>query len=229
MEDGNPEKDLQLHLLGDGYQARATRGFFKHIPKSYFPSLLKQFMNIKYHPTILEMSPEEEQLLQDRISGIEKGEHTLFLLNHDHLGNFLIVLLKMMLVAQKMKVPVINDDMYMVVGGLVKTNKQQDMAMNAFAHTIVTQPTDNTPSELKEVYSVVRRQAVETIYSIFSLDEKSAPLPSSPERGKLLFINPYGTREVVAGTNEAPLFYLPDASHISNRTTLRLVKDLIKS
>jgi hypothetical protein len=186
-------------------------------------------MYIKYHPHFLAMAPEEEQLLKDCILGIEKGESTLFLLNHDHLGNFLMVILKMMLITKKMGKPAINDDIYMVVGGLVKTNKRQDIAMNVFAHTIVTQPTDNTPSELKEVYSRVRAQTTQKIFSTLSLDEKGNPLPQSSKRGKFLLINPYGTREVVAGTEDAPLFYLPDESHISNKTTLLFVKKIKES
>ncbi|MDR2415259.1 MAG: hypothetical protein LBD75_01220 [Candidatus Peribacteria bacterium] len=229
LEDGNPAKDLQLHSLGDGYQTRATKNMLKYFPKKLLPQLLKQFMNLRYHPTFLTMAPEEEQLLQECIAGIEKGEHTIFLLNHDHLGNFLMVILKMMLVAQKMHKPAINNDIYMIVGGLVKTNKWQDIAMNVFAHTIVTQPTDNTPPELREVYAWVRTQTKQHIFSILSLDDQGNPLPQSSERGKLLLINPYGTREVVAGTENSPLFYLPDESHISNKTTFSLIKTIQQS
>jgi hypothetical protein len=37
LQDGNPGKDLQLHLLGDGYQARATQGILKFFPKNLLP------------------------------------------------------------------------------------------------------------------------------------------------------------------------------------------------
>jgi hypothetical protein len=234
LADKNPEKDLRIHHLGDAYQPRATQGIRQYLPNKMITSLLRMLMKVKYNPQILSMSPAEEQLLQEKILEIEQRKDTLLLLNHDHLGNFLIATLKLMLVAHQLGKKEINNDIYMLVGTLVKTNRVQNTMMNGFAHIIITQPATNTSpndkEELKEVHNFQRAKAKEKLFSLLSLDKEGYPLPEKPTtRGKIILVNPYGTREIIAGTANAPFLYLPDESHVSNRTSFGLINKIKKS
>ncbi|MDR0369212.1 MAG: hypothetical protein LBH96_01400 [Candidatus Peribacteria bacterium] len=128
-----------------------------------------------------------------------------------------MIIFKLMMVAQKLGIKNVNKYMYTIIGPLLDTHKWQRRSINALSNTIITQPADNNPEELKEVYKEQRLLARETILSRL-------------QQGIICILAPSGTRDIVIWKKDGTVkLYLPEESHISNRASFGLIRELAKN
>lgn len=216
LRDGNSLKNLELHLPGEMKKEWLPEKFLKYLPEWIASQLITYIMQLRYNPQFISMSQQEEQLLVDCLSKVEKGKSTIIISNHDTFGNLPMIILKLMIVAKKLGMKNINKHIYTIIGPLLDTHKWQRRSINALSNTIITQPADNNPEELKEVYKEQRALARETILTHL-------------QQGIICILAPSGTRDIVVWKKDWIVkLYLPEESHISNRTSFGLIREIAK-
>jgi hypothetical protein len=217
LRDGNSLKNLEIHQLGNVEKKRCTENLLKILPKYIAGARVQHFMQRKFNPRLLAMTPSEEQLLVTCLQKAVKGESTVIISNHDTFGNLPMIIIKLMIVAHTLGIKNVNQYISTIIGPLLDTHKWQKYLINMLSNIIITQPADNTPPELKEAYKVQRSLAKEAIIS-------------SLQQGTICIVAPSGTRDIVLRKKDGTVkIYLPDESHISNRTSFALVREIVRN
>ena len=113
IKDWNKLSDLRIHKPWDVHQDWMDIGKWKNFwifwkwiskywrklnnfSKDHFWIGIQDAIEKYYQPHLLEMSPEEEKLLEDIILWLEKWEKNFIILNHDTFANIPLAILKFM-------------------------------------------------------------------------------------------------------------------------------------
>lgn len=174
-----------------------------------------------FKPNILEMSPEEEEMLRHILIDVKYGKKCFILLNHETFANIPITIVKFMQVAHELWIKNVNEYFTTMVWPLIATHKKQSTMLNSLSSVLVTHPADNKVPWAKSIYSHQQRNATSQIENDFD---------SGNPKWQIYFCAPSWTRDIVHYWEDwIPQIYIPDSSWWSNMTTGRLIRYLHKN
>ena len=181
-----------------------------------------------FRPNILEMSPEEEELLRHILVDVYWGGKKCFIvLNHETFANIPMTIVKFMQVAHEMNMENINEHFTTIIWPLLATHKKQNALLNSLSSILVTHPADNRILWAKRISNHQQQNA----WSQFEKDliEKKENLDSVQKKKEwqIYFCAPSWTRDIVHYSDDwIPQIFIPDASWWSNITTAKLIRGL---
>lgn len=171
-----------------------------------------------FHPNILEMSPQEEEMLRHILIDVKYGKKCFVLLNHETFANIPITIVKFMQVAHELWIKNVNEYFTTMVWPLIATHRKQSTLLNSLSSVLVTHPADNKIPWAKSIANHQQRNAVSQIDNDFD---------SENPKWQIYFCAPSGTRDIVHYWDDwVPQIFIPDASWWSNRTTWKLIRSL---
>ena len=241
IKDWNKLKDLRIHKPWDVRQEWMDIWKWKNFWKlekpitKYWRKLnafsknhlwigIQDAIDKYYQPHLLEMSPEEEKLLENIILWLEKWEKNFIILNHDTFANIPLAILKFMKKAEELWVKDVNKYFTTIIWPLLNVHSIQNTIINTLSNVVITHPSGNKIPEAKP---------------LINLQQKGALNQITKDLGKewgwqVYFCSPSGTRDVVIYWKDEkwetiPHIYIPDESRGSNVSTIKLVNRLKKN
>jgi len=183
-----------------------------------------------FRPNILEMSPEEEELLRHILVDVYHGGKKCFIvLNHETFANIPMTIVKFMQVAHEMNMENINEHFTTIIWPLLATHRKQNALLNSLSSILVTHPADNRIPWAKRISNHQQQNA----WSQFEKDlieKKEHDEINGNKKNKdwqIYFCAPSWTRDIVHySDNWIPQIFIPDASWWSNITTAKLISRL---
>lgn len=171
-----------------------------------------------FRPNILEMSPEEEELLRHILIDVKYGKKCFIVLNHETFANIPMTIVKFMQVAHEMWIENVNEHFTTIIWPLLATHRWQNALLNSLSSILVTHPADNKIPWAKRISNHQQRNA----WSQFEKD-----LTKENPKWEIYFCAPSWTRDIVHyDKNWIPQIFIPDESWGSNMTTARLIRNL---
>lgn len=171
-----------------------------------------------FHPNILEMTPQEEEMLRHILIDVKYGKKCFILLNHETFANIPITIVKFMQVAHELWIKNVNEYFTTMIWPLIATHKKQSTVLNSLSSVLVTHPADNKIPWAKSIASHQQHNAISQIENDFDSENK---------KWQIYFCAPSGTRDIVHyGDDGIPQIFIPDASWWSNRTTWMMLASL---
>ena len=241
IKDWNNLKALRIHKPWDVRQEWMDIGKWKHFwilekgitkywrklneySKERFWVWLQDAIDKYYQPHLLEMTPEEEELLGNIILWLEKWEKNFIILNHDTFANIPLAILKFMKKAEELWVKDVNKYFTTIIWPLLNVHSLQNITLNTLSNVVITHPAWNKIPEAKPLISLQQKWA---------LNQISHDLGKEWE-WQVYFCAPSGTRDVVVYWKDTnwdtiPHIYLPDENWWSNIATIKMVNRLKKN
>jgi len=238
IKDWNKLSDLRIHKPWDIRQEWMDIGKWKHFWKlekgitKYWKKLnrfsknhlwvwLQDAIDKYYKPHLLEMSPEEEKILEDIILWLENGEKNFIILNHDTFANIPLAILKFMKKAEDLWIKDVNKYFTTIIWPLLNVHSLQNITLNTLSNVVITHPAGNKIPEAKPLINLQQKWALNQIIKDLWKDWW----------GQVYFCAPSGTRDVVIywkdeNWDTIPHIYLPDETWWSNVSTIKLVNKL---
>ena len=238
IKDWNKLSDLKIHKPWDIRQEWMDIGKWKHFWKlekgitKYWKKLnrfsknhlwvwLQDAIDKYYKPHLLEMSPEEEKILEDIILWLENGEKNFIILNHDTFANIPLAILKFMKKAEDLWIKDVNKYFTTIIWPLLNVHSLQNITLNTLSNVVITHPAGNKIPEAKPLINLQQKWALNQIIKDLWKDWW----------GQVYFCAPSGTRDVVIYWKDEnwetiPHIYLPDETWWSNVSTIKLVNKL---
>lgn len=171
-----------------------------------------------FRPNILEMSPEEEELLRHILIDVKYWKKCFIVLNHETFANIPITIVKFMQVAHKIGMENINEHFTTIIWPLLATHKWQNALLNSLSSILVTHPADNRIPWAKRISNHQQQNA----WSQFEKD-----LTNENPKWQIYFCAPSWTRDIVHYWDDwIPQIFVPDATWWSNVTTWKLIRAL---
>lgn len=183
---------------------------------------VQHFIEAYFRPNILDMSPEEEELLKHILISVVYGNQKVFIvLNHETFANIPMTIVKFMQIAHNIWIENVNEYFTTIIGPLLATHKKQNTALNSISNILVTHPADNKIPWAKRITNHQQHNTGQQL-------EKD--LNKENPKWQIYFCAPSGTRDIVHYDNNwIPQIFIPDESRWSNITTTRLLRNLKKS
>ena len=241
IKDWNKLKDLRIHKPWDVRQEWMDIWKWKHFWKlekwitKYWRKLnsfsknhlwiwIQDAIDKYYQPHLLEMTPEEEKLIEDIILWLEKWEKNFIILNHDTFANIPLAIVKFMKKAEKLWVKDVNKYFTTIIWPLLNVHSVQNTIINTLSNVVITHPAGNKIPEAKPLVNLQQKWALNQIIKDLGKDWW----------GQVYFCSPSGTRDVVIYWKDEkwetiPHIYIPDESWWSNVSTIKLVNRLKKN
>ena len=241
IKDWNKLSDLRIHKPWDVHQDWMDIGKWKNFwifwkwiskywrklnnfSKEHFWIGIQDAIEKYYQPHLLEMSPEEEKLLEDIILWLEKWEKNFIILNHDTFANIPLAILKFMKKAEELWVKNVNQHFTTIIGPLLNVHSLQNITLNTLSNVVITHPAWNKIPEAKPLISIQQKWALGRI---------SSDLAKGWE-WQVYFCAPSWTRDIVIYWKSLtwetiPHIYLPDERWWSNITSIKMVNRLKKN
>jgi len=171
-----------------------------------------------FRPNILEMSPEEEELLRHILIDVKYWKKCFVVLNHETFANIPMTIVKFMQVAHEMWIENVNEYFTTIIWPLLATNKKQNALLNSLSSILVTHPADNRIAGAKRISNHQQLNA----WAQFEKD-----LSKDNPKWQIYFCAPSWTRDIVHYWDDwVPQIFIPDASWWSNITTAKLIRSL---
>ena len=241
IKDWNKLKDLRIHKPWDVRQEWMDIGKWKHFwvlekpiskywrklnsfSKEHFWIGIQDAIDKYYQPHLLEMSPEEEKIIENIILWLKNGEKNFVILNHDTFANIPLAIVKFMKKAEELWVKDVNKYFTTIIWPLLNVHSVQNTILNTLSNVVITHPAGNKIPEAKPLISLQQKWALQQITQDLG----------KGWWGQVYFCSPSGTRDVVVyWKNEQgetiPHIYLPDENWWSNISTIKLVNRLKKN
>lgn len=241
IKDWNKLKDLRIHKPWDFRQEWMDIWKWKHFWKlekwitKYWRKLnsfsknhlwiwIQDAIDKYYQPHLLEMTPEEEKLIEDIILWLEKWEKNFIILNHDTFANIPLAIVKFMKKAEELWVKDVNKYFTTIIWPLLNVHSVQNTIINTLSNVVITHPAGNKIPEAKPLVNLQQKWALNQIIKDLGKDWW----------GQVYFCSPSGTRDVVIYWKDEkwetiPHIYIPDESWWSNVSTIKLVNKLKKN
>ena len=163
-----------------------------------------------FRPNILEMPPEEEELLRHILIDVKYWKKCFIILNHE--------IVKFMQVAHEMGIENANEYFTTIIWPLLATHRKQNALLNSLSSILVTHPADNRISWAKRISNHQQSNA---------LSQLEKDLNKENSKWQIYFCAPSGTRDIVHYWDDwVPQIFIPDASRWSNITTWKLIRTL---
>lgn len=215
-------KDILKAVLDVWPLNRLSNGIIKRISavlERWWWAWVQHTIETVFRPNILEMSPEEEELLKHILVDVYYwGKKCFIVLNHETFANIPITIVKFMQVAHKMNMENINEYFTTIIWPLLATHKKQNALLNSLSSILVTHPADNRIPWAK----TISRHQQQNAWSQFEKD-----LTKENPKWQIYFCAPSGTRDIVHYWDDwVPQIFIPDASWWSNMTTAKQIRFL---
>ena len=138
----------------------------------HFSALLERFawagvqhyLEFRYHPNILEVSPEEKNLMRNILTDVITGKKCFIVLNHETFANIPIAIIKFMKVAKEMGIENVNKYFTTMIWPLLATHRRQKIFLNSLSNILITHPVGNrilTAKRIMLIYQQVASQQLE--------------------------------------------------------------------
>lgn len=241
IKDWNNLKDLRLYKPWDVYQewmdigkwrnfwalekyvSKYWRGINRFFKETFWVGI-QDAIDRHYQPHLIEMSPEEEWMIEEILWWLRKGEKSFIILNHDTFANIPLAILKFMKKAEECWMEPMNKYFTTVIGPLLNVHRSQNMTINSLSNVVTTHPAWNKIPEAKPIISLQQKWA---------LNQFIQDLGPWGE-GQVYFCAPSWTRDVVMYRKDehwetVPKIFLPDETWGSNVTTVKMLNKLKKA
>ena len=214
-------KDILKAVLDVGPLNRLSNWIIKRISavlERWGWAWVQHTIEAVFRPNILEMSPEEEELLRHILIDVKYWKKCFIVLNHETFANIPITIVKFMQVAHEMGMENINEHFTTIIWPLLATHKWQNALLNSLSSILVTHPADNRIPWAKRISNHQQQNA----WSQFEKDlTKENPV------WQIYFCAPSWTRDIVHYWDDwIPQIFIPDATWWSNITTWKLIRAL---
>ena len=214
-------KDILKAVLDLWPLNRLSNGVIKRISavlERWWWAWVQHLIEARYRPNILQMSPEEEELLRHILIDVKYGKKCFITLNHETFANIPITIVKFMQVAHEMWIENANEYFTTIIWPLLATHKKQNALLNSLSSILVTHPADNRILWAKRISNHQQQNAG----SQFEKD-----LTKQSPKWQIYFCAPSWTRDVVHYWDDwVPQIFIPDATWGSNITTGKLIRAL---
>ncbi len=200
---------------------RLSNGIIKRISailERWWWAWVQHTIEAVFRPNILEMSPEEEELLRHILIDVKYGKKCFIVLNHETFANIPMTIVKFMQVAHEMWIENANEYFTTIIWPLLATHRWQNALLNSLSSILVTHPADNRILWAKRITSHQQNNA---------LSQLEKDLTKENSRWQVYFCATSWTRDIVHyWDNWIPQIFIPDASRWSNITTWKLIRTL---
>ena len=210
------EKTRRLECILTNWVIKNINNILEQLTWAWIQHIIER----KFHPNILEMSKDEENILIDIINGVKCGKKYFILLNHETFANIPITIIKFMQVAYNLWIKNVNEYFTTMIGPLIATHKKQIALINSLSNILVTHPAGKEIPWAKNI-------------KIYQQDKAKAQaendFDSENSKWQIYFCAPSWTRDIVHYWDDwIPQIFIPDASWWSNKATWILLTRLHK-
>lgn len=214
-------KDILKAILDVWPLNRLSNGIIKRISavlERWGWAWVQHTIEAVFRPNILEMSPQEEELLRHILIDVKYWKKCFIVLNHETFANIPMTIVKFMQVAHEMGMENINEHFTTIIWPLLATHKWQNALLNSLSSILVTHPADNRIPWAKRISNHQQQNAGSQFEKDLSKD--------NPE-WEIYFCAPSWTRDIVHYWDDwIPQIFIPDATWGSNITTWKLIRAL---